>query len=37
MTGLRVETVIRSIKAMEQKKLLRLDRGGKIIWTFEDS
>ncbi len=33
MTGLRVETVIRSIKSMEQKKLLRLDKGGKIAWT----
>ncbi len=32
MTGLRVETVIRCIKAMEQRKILRLDSGGKIIW-----
>ncbi len=32
MTGLRVETVIRSIKLMEQKNLLRLDKGGKIFW-----
>ena len=32
MTGLRVETVIRSIKAMEQKKTLRLDKSGKITW-----
>jgi CRP-like cAMP-binding protein len=33
MTGLRVETVIRSIKSMEQKGLLRLDEGGKILWN----
>ena len=33
MTGLRVETVIRSIKSMEQKDILRLERGGKIVWT----
>jgi len=32
MTGLRVETVIRSIKSMEQKKLLLLDSEGKILW-----
>lgn len=32
MTGLRVETVIRTIKAMEQRKILRLDKGGKITW-----
>ncbi len=32
MTGLRVETVIRSIKSMEQQQLLSLDEGGKIIW-----
>lgn len=33
MTGLRVETVIRSIKSMEQKGVLRLEKGGKIVWT----
>lgn len=33
MTGLRVETVIRSIKSMGQKRLLRLDDGGKIFWN----
>jgi CRP-like cAMP-binding protein len=32
MTGLRVETVIRSIKAMEHKHLLSLDKEGKILW-----
>jgi CRP-like cAMP-binding protein len=32
MTGLRVETVIRSIKSMQQKHLLSLDREGKILW-----
>ena len=32
LTGLRVETVIRSIKSMEQKHLLRLDDEGKILW-----
>ena len=32
MTGLRVETVIRSIKAMEQRKLLSIDAEGKIVW-----
>jgi CRP-like cAMP-binding protein len=32
MTGLRVETVIRSIKAMEQRKLLAIDADGKILW-----
>jgi CRP-like cAMP-binding protein len=37
MTGLRVETVIRSIKAMEHRGLLRLDSSGKIVWTFEDT
>jgi CRP-like cAMP-binding protein len=30
MTGLRVETVIRSIKSLERKKLLSLDQEGKI-------
>lgn len=33
MSGLRVETVIRSIKSMEQKHLLSLDDGGKILWN----
>jgi CRP-like cAMP-binding protein len=32
MTGLRVETVIRCIKGMEQRGLLRLTEGGKILW-----
>lgn len=32
MTGLRVETVIRSIKSLEQRSILRLDRTGKITW-----
>jgi CRP/FNR family transcriptional regulator, cyclic AMP receptor protein len=32
MTGLRVETVIRCIKGMEQKGLLRLTGEGKILW-----
>ena len=32
MTGLRVETVIRSIKSMERKHLLTLDEDGKILW-----
>lgn len=32
MTGLRVETVIRCIKALEQKKALRLTDEGKILW-----
>jgi CRP-like cAMP-binding protein len=32
MTGLRVETVIRSIKAMEQRKLLSIDADSKIVW-----
>ncbi|HLP17408.1 MAG TPA: Crp/Fnr family transcriptional regulator [Bacteroidota bacterium] len=31
MTGLRVETVIRSIKSMEQRRLLELTPDGKII------
>ena len=35
MTGLRVETVIRSIKSMEHKKMLRLDKGGKIVWDIK--
>ncbi len=32
MTGLRVETVIRSIKALQQKRLLEIDDDGKIVW-----
>jgi len=32
MTGLRVETVIRSIKSLEQKRQLEIDTDGKIIW-----
>ena len=32
MTGLRVETVIRSVKLLEQRGLLEIDRNGKIIW-----
>jgi len=32
MTGLRVETVIRSVKLLEQKKLLEIDSHGKIFW-----
>ena len=32
MTGLRVETVIRSIKSLEQKRLLAIDQQGKIVW-----
>lgn len=32
MTGLRVETVIRSIKSLEQKHQLEIDEDGKIIW-----
>jgi CRP-like cAMP-binding protein len=32
MTGLRVETVIRSIKSLEQKRMLEIDDDGKIIW-----
>lgn len=32
MTGLRVETVIRSIKSLEQKHLLEIDDDGKILW-----
>jgi CRP-like cAMP-binding protein len=34
MTGLRVETVIRTIKSMEDEGLLRID-GGKIVWIPE--
>jgi CRP-like cAMP-binding protein len=32
MTGLRVETVIRCVKWMEQKGILRLTDAGKILW-----
>jgi CRP-like cAMP-binding protein len=32
MTGLRVETVIRTVKAMERKGKLKLGAGGKILW-----
>jgi hypothetical protein len=31
MTGLRVETVVRSIKAMEQQGILAIE-DGKIVW-----
>ncbi len=31
MTGLRVETVVRTVKAMEQKGLLRIEEG-KVLW-----
>jgi CRP-like cAMP-binding protein len=34
MTGLRAETVIRSVKAMEAKGMLRIE-GGKIFWTHK--
>jgi CRP-like cAMP-binding protein len=32
MTGLRVETVIRSIKSLEQKRVLEIAADGKILW-----
>lgn len=32
MTGLRVETVIRCIKNLEQKRRLNIDEQGKILW-----
>lgn len=35
MTGLRVETVIRSIKALEHKGILEIDRDGKIDWKHK--
>lgn len=35
MTGLRVETVIRSIKSLEQQRLLSIDRHGKITWRHD--
>ena len=34
MTGLRVETVIRSIKNLEQKQMLTIDKQGKILWKL---
>jgi CRP-like cAMP-binding protein len=37
MTGLRVETVIRSIKSMEQRHLLSLDEEGKILWKTNNN
>lgn len=37
LTGLRVETVIRSIKSMEQKRLLDLDDDGKILWKKQNN
>jgi CRP-like cAMP-binding protein len=36
MTGLRVETVIRTIKAMESKGMLRIEEG-KILWENNDN
>ena len=33
MTGLRVETVIRSIKSLEHKRQLKIDNDGKIVWS----
>ena len=33
MTGLRVETVIRIVKSLEQKGKLTIDEEGKIVWT----
>jgi CRP-like cAMP-binding protein len=35
MTGLRVETVIRSIKSLEQKRMLNIDKQGKILWKLK--
>ncbi len=35
MTGLRVETVVRSIKAMEQKGMLEIEEG-KVLWRGRD-
>ncbi|MDD8017074.1 MAG: Crp/Fnr family transcriptional regulator [Bacteroidota bacterium] len=32
MTGLRVETVIRTMKSLEQKRFLEIDGDGKILW-----
>lgn len=32
MTGLRVETVIRSIKSLESRRMLEIDGDGKILW-----
>jgi CRP-like cAMP-binding protein len=36
MTGLRIETVIRSIKGMEAKGMLKIE-AGKIIWTYKSN
>jgi CRP-like cAMP-binding protein len=36
MTGLRVETVIRTIKTMESKGMLRIEEG-KILWENNDN
>jgi CRP-like cAMP-binding protein len=33
MTGLRVETVIRSVKSLEQKRMLEIGPDGKILWN----
>jgi CRP-like cAMP-binding protein len=35
MTGLRVETVVRSVKAMEQKGILEIE-DGKIVWRGKE-
>jgi len=35
MTGLRVETVVRTIKAMEQKGVLRIV-DGKVLWLQQN-
>lgn len=37
MTGLRVETVIRSIKNLEHKRMLTIDKQGKILWKTSKS
>ncbi len=37
MTGLRVETVIRTIKGMEREGELRLTHDGKILWGAQPS
>ncbi len=37
MTGLRVETVIRSIKNLEQKRMLTIDKQGKILWKTKST
>ncbi len=36
MTGLRTETVIRTIKSMEQHGCLHIDEHGKILWLRPD-